>query len=244
MAGQRSDLLRPRPMVRPPMAKRSPLAPRVRQKPSGQYHHGELRRALLDATLAIVAREGMATLSLRAVARRVGVSPQATYNHFRDRAALLGSAAEEGLRELARQLREASAGGDSPGERLEATAVAYVAFATSHAAHFRLLSAPDLAEQRSAPVLAAAYEEAFGVLLGAIEECQRAGVIREGDPRTLALAAWATVHGLAWLVVDGQLAVSRVAGDASDVARRTVRVLFKGLGAGGAAPSHRPATRR
>jgi AcrR family transcriptional regulator len=220
------------------MAKRSPLTPRVRHKPSGHYHHGDLRRALLDATLAIVAREGTTGLSLRAVARRVGVSPQASYNHFRDRAALLSAAAEEGLLELARRLREARDTARGPGERLEATGIAYVAFASSHAAHFRLLSSPDLAEKRTDPALSAAYEQAFGVLLGAIEECQKVGVVRTGDTRAFALAAWATVHGLAWLVVDGQLAIARVAGDASEVARRMVRVLFKGLGADGAA-SHR-----
>jgi AcrR family transcriptional regulator len=211
------------------MSQRSPLAPRVRHKPSGKYHHGGLRRALLDATLAIVAREGTTGLSLRAVARRVGVSPQASYNHFRDRAALLGAAAEEGLRELARGLQEARDAAHGPGERLEATGIAYVAFANSHAAHFRLLSAPDLAEKRSDPGLSAAYEEAFGVLLGAIEECQRAGIVRGGDAHALALAAWATVHGLAWLVVDKQISVAGVPGDADEVARSTLRVLLKGL---------------
>ena len=213
------------------MPKRSSLAPRVQHKPRGQYHHGELRRALLDATLAIVGREGTGALSLRAVARRVGVSAQATYNHFPDRAALLAAAAEEGLRELTRELREARDGARGAGERLEATGIAYVGFATSHGAHFRLFSAPELADQRSGPLLSAAYAEAFGVLLGAVEDCQKAGIVRSGDARTLALTAWATVHGLAWLVVDGQLAIARVPGEVSAVARATVRVLFKGLGA-------------
>jgi AcrR family transcriptional regulator len=214
------------------MARRSSLAPRVQHKPRGQYHHGELRRALLDATLAIVGREGTGGLSLRAVARRVGVSPQASYNHFPDRAALLAAAAEEGLHELARGLREARDGTRGAGERLEAVGIAYVAFASSHGAHFQLFSAPDLAAQRTGPALSAAYEAAFGVVLGAVEECQRAGIVRGGDARKLALTAWATVHGLASLVVDGQLAIARVPGDASEVARVAVRVLFKGLSAG------------
>ena len=212
------------------MAQRSSLAPRVQHKPRGQYHHGELRRALLDATLAIVGRDGTGALSLRAVARRVGVSAQASYNHFPDRAALLAAAAEEGLRELARGLREARDGARGAGERLEATGIAYVAFASSHGAHFRLFSAPELADQRTGALLSAAYTEAFDVLLGAVEDGQKAGIVRGGDARKLALTAWATVHGLAWLVVDGQLAIARVPGEAGDVARATVRVLFKGLG--------------
>jgi AcrR family transcriptional regulator len=220
------------------MPPRSRLAPRVRHKPSGKYHHGELRRALLDATLAIVASEGTTELSLRAVARRVGVSPQASYNHFRDRAALLCAAAEEGLRELARGLREARDGARGAGMRLEATGMAYVAFASSHAAQFRLLSAPDLAAHRTDPGLSAAYEEAFGVVLGAIEDCQREGVVRMGEARGLALAAWAIVHGLAWLVVAEQLAVAGTPGDTGEVTRATLRVLLKGLRAKGA-PSSR-----
>ncbi len=77
------------------------------------------------------------------------------------------------------------------------------------------------------------------MLLGVIEECQNAGVVRSGNARALALAAWAMVHGLAWLVIDGQLAISRVPGVASEVARGTLRVLFKGLGAGVTSPSRR-----
>jgi AcrR family transcriptional regulator len=211
------------------MPARSPLAPRVRHKSAGKYHHGELRRALLDATLAIVSRDGASALSLRAVARKVGVSPQASYNHFQDRAALLCAAAEEGLRELGRELREARDAARGPGERLEAIGVAYVAFARSHAAHFRLLSAPDLEANRGDAALSAAYEGAFGVVRGAIEECQRAGLVRAGDARALALAAWATVHGLAWLVVDRQIAAAHVPGDEDDVARSTLRILLLGL---------------
>jgi AcrR family transcriptional regulator len=213
----------------PRSSPRSPLVPRVHSKPRGQYHHGELRRALLDATLALVAREGTAALSLRAVARRVGVSPQAMYNHFHDKAALLGAAAEEGVRELARWLHEAAAKSSGAGERLEAVGVAYVLFASSHRDHFRLLSAPELSDRAADSALSAAYEEAFAVLLEAIERCQRAGLVRRGTPRELALSAWSMVHGLAWLVVDGQLAMARVTGDPSEVARSALRTLWKGL---------------
>lgn len=213
------------------MPPRSPLAPRVRHKPAGKYHHGELRRALLDATLSIVASDGTTELSLRAVARRVGVSPQATYNHFRDRAALLCAAAEEGLKELARSLREARDGVHGPEERLLAIGIAYVTFASSHAAHFRLLSAPDLAAQLEDPGVSSAYQEAFGVVLSAVKDCQRAGVVRTGDAHVLALAAWSTVHGLAWLAVAGQLPVAGVPGSATEVTRSTLRVLRTGLGA-------------
>ena len=146
------------------MAKRSRLAGRVEAKPADQYHHRRLRLALVDAALALVGSDGVEALSLRAVARRVGVTASAAYTYFRDRAALL-----------------------------------------------------------------AAHDDAFGVLLGAIQEAQRAGIVQGGEPRRLAVAAWAAVHGLAWLIVDGQVASSRLDGDAAQSARNVLRVLFKGL---------------
>ncbi|WP_394842071.1 TetR/AcrR family transcriptional regulator [Pendulispora brunnea] len=208
---------------------RLPGGLRPQKKPAGRYHHGELRRALLDAALGIVEKDGTGAVSLSAAARRVGVSPQASYNHFRDKGALLAAMAEEGLRGLERSMREAGAADLGEGERLEAIGVAYVAHASAHPAHFRLLSAPELADKTEHPQLLAAYEAAFGVLLAAIEACQATGVVRKADARKLARAAWAMVHGVAWLLVDGQFAVAGA--DAAHVARESVRVLFKGLDA-------------
>jgi AcrR family transcriptional regulator len=206
-------------------------ARRPRKKPRGQYHHGELRRALLDATLAIVEQEGTGALSLSEAARRVGVSPQASYNHFRSKSELLAAAAEEAVRGFERSMREARNSARSAGARFEAVGVAYVVFAAEHPAQLRLLSAPELADKRTHPVLLAAYEDAFGVLLDAITECQRALVVRPGNPRELAVAAWGVVHGVAWLVVDGQIAVTGDQGDAEQTARDAVRALFRGLSA-------------
>jgi AcrR family transcriptional regulator len=218
-------------LASPSMAGRSPLARKVQHKEADRYHYGELRRALIDAALAIVGREGLEALSLRAVARRVGVSPTATYNHFRDKASLLGAAAEVGVRELDRQLREAAGGVRGPGERLEAIGLAYVMFAIAHPTHFRLLGAPELGDKNAQPELLGAYEAAYGVLLDAVKECQAAGVVRTGEPRTLALAAWCTVHGAAWLIVDGQVCVAGIASKPESLARDVVRALFKGLSA-------------
>jgi AcrR family transcriptional regulator len=181
------------------------------------------------ATLRIVENEGTGAVSLSAAARRVGVSPQATYNHFRDKADLLAAAAEEAVHGLELEMRDASAAACGAGERLEATGIAYVRFAYTHAAKFRLLSAPELANKSRHPALLLAYESAFGVLLSAIVEAQGAGVVREGSPRELAVAAWATVHGIAWLVVDGQISISNATNEPTDAARDAIRILFKGL---------------
>jgi AcrR family transcriptional regulator len=202
---------------------------RPRAKATTKYHHGSLRRALLDATLSIVEREGTGAVSLSAAARRVGVSPQASYNHFRKKGDLLAAAAEEAVRALAQAMREARNDARSPGERFEATGLAYVRFATEHGPQFRLLSAPELADKSGHPSLMAAYEDAFDVLLAAVEESQRGGVVRNTDARKLALAAWSTVHGVAWLLVDGQLSATGTVGEPSQTARSVLRLLFKGL---------------
>jgi AcrR family transcriptional regulator len=202
---------------------------RPRKKAKGRYHHGELRRALVEATLRIVERDGTGAVSLSAAARRVGVSPQATYNHFRDKSTLLAAAGADWVRALAAALRAAGDAEKGPGARLEATGVAYVTFALEHVAVFRLLGAPELADKASHPELAAAYDEAFEVLLARIRECQAAGVVSDGDARALSIAAWATVHGAAWLLVDGELGISGATPRARDAARDVVRVLFKGL---------------
>jgi AcrR family transcriptional regulator len=209
-------------------------------KPAGQYHHGGLRRALLEATLAIVEEQGTGAVSLSAAARRVGVSPQATYNHFRDKADMLAAIAKETVGALADAMHAAREASKSVGEGLESTGIAYVDYASTHAASFRLLSAPELADKSMHPELLGAYERAFGVLLGAIEACQGAGIVRGGDARKLGRAAWSMVHGIAWLSVDGQLATSTGASaeplEPTRVARDSVRVLFKGL----SAPTQKP----
>ena len=108
---------------------------------------------MLLATLDIATRNGTGAVSLSAAARLLGVSPQAAYNHFRDKEELLAAAAEEAVRALERNLRQARDAARGPGERLEATGVAYVRFAREHAARFRLLSAPELTDKSKHPAL-------------------------------------------------------------------------------------------
>lgn len=197
------------------------------RKPRGAYHHGDLRDALVRATLEIVDREGTGAVSLSAAARRVGVSPQASYNHFPAKADLLAAAAEVVMRDLAAAMRARAAGARTPGDRFERLGIAYVEFAAAHAARFRLLGAPELADQTAHAGLLAARAASSAALVAVVEDCIAAGVVRAGDPQRLARAAWAMVHGVAALVIEGQLT-----GDATVLARDAIRALFKGLRAG------------
>lgn len=203
--------------------------PRRAQRP-GRYHHGELSGALLDAALRLVATGGTAALTLRAAARLAGVSQAAPYRHFTNKEALLAAVAEEGFRAMTAAMRKATAAcGDSPLERFRAIGLAYVEFAASHPSHFRVMFGRETADRSAYPSLREAAAGTFRMLVDAIMDCQRAGLVRSGEPQDLALAAWSSVHGVAALLVDDQLA--RVVGKpASELAEIITRSLFLGLG--------------
>jgi AcrR family transcriptional regulator len=185
------------------------------------YHHGNLRQALLDAALQILETEDVAALTLREAARRAGVSQAAPYRHFADKDALLAAVAEQGFRALTAAMRAAGSPlGDDVLSRFRSLGMTYVQFARQHPARFRLMFGRDLPARTAHPGLEAAGAENFGLLLEGIAAGQAAGLIRAGDPHTYALAAWATVHGLAALQVDG-----RLPGEEAAEAQRTAAVL-------------------
>lgn len=174
-----------------------------REKP---YHHGNLRRALIDAALELISAEGTGPVSLREAARRVGVTHTAPYRHFASKEALLAAVAAEGFEGLrSAMLARMELAGDDLVARLQQSGVGYVLFAVAHPSHFRVMFGADLVGQGAYPSLTKAGEEAFAVLVGAIVACQAAGAVRAAQPLELALAAWSLTHGLATLLVDGQL---------------------------------------
>src|ERR1700693_2708654 len=168
--------------------------------PSTRYHHGDLRAACLRAAMELLEDDGAAGLSVRAVARRAGVSPGAPYRHYADRDALVSAVAAEGYRELAGYLSAAHPSPSTP-EDLAAVAVAYVQFALEHRALFRtMFSDPcdgDSSERVAATTAIAEY-------VGALVRRAFHGV----DPDALSTAIWAVVHGLAFLYLDGKLDTS------------------------------------
>ncbi|MBW2257316.1 MAG: TetR/AcrR family transcriptional regulator, partial [Deltaproteobacteria bacterium] len=122
---------------------------RVQRKRRGSYHHGDLRRALVDAALLLIERSGASGVTLRGAARLAGVSQTAPYRHFSDKRALLAAVAEQGFQSLSTQLREASASheGDPMG-RLRALGVAYVHFAQAQPSHFRVMFGPQVGDRK------------------------------------------------------------------------------------------------
>lgn len=173
------------------------------------YHHGELRRALLDAALQFVAERGRPDFTLREVARQAGVSHNAPYNHFTDKAALVAALTVEGFQKLEIAFRtayEQTAG--SPFERTLAMAGAYLHFALDHPAAYSLMFRPELRQschnrEDSDEAVRRATMAAFQVLMDGLAAAQQAGEIRTDRPvDLLVLAMLSTMHGLIVLRAD------------------------------------------
>lgn len=196
------------------------------------YHHGDLRRALLDAAARLVAREGAARVSLRAIAREAGVSHAAPYHHFADREALLAGVAASGFDRLRAAMEEgaASVAAADPLRRLQGAGVAYVRFAVGNPEVYRLMFGGLLADRTRYPELREATESAFAVLLRLLDSTD-AGAGSDADAfSAVATATWSTVHGLAFLMIEGLLEREVAAAGAEGLARRVTTVLGRGLG--------------
>jgi AcrR family transcriptional regulator len=167
-------------------------------KSGDSYHHGNLRAACLRAAIDLLEENGSAGLSLRAVARRAGVSPTAPYRHYADRDALVSAVAAEGYRELAITLAAAHPSPSTPDD-LAAVAAAYVRFALDRPALFRAMFAEPCDPRSEDRVAAtAAITEYVTTLV-------RHAFPAADDPAALSTAVWALVHGLAFLHLDGKL---------------------------------------
>jgi len=169
------------------------------------YHHGALREALLKATLELIEQEGIGAVSLRQVARTAGVSPGAPYHHFPDRAALLSVLSDEGFHKLAKTLTNAQATTTTPTAALEAVLNAYIEFAKTNPAYFRLMFRPELKQSHKTETGTEAGETAFTILETTIENCLKQHPKAPTDKKVLAITMWSLVHGYASLWLDGQL---------------------------------------
>jgi AcrR family transcriptional regulator len=180
------------------------------------YHHGDLRRTLLDEAVALIEDEGLAGLSLRELARRAGVSHAAPAHHFGDRTGLLTALAAEGFELLGARLARVWA---ATGDFLEVGA-AYLDFAVTHRAQFEVMYRPEL-HHRDDPALVAARAASGRNLYGPVS------ALPEREALEAAVAGWSLMHGLAQLWIDGNLPPG-LGDDPAEVARAVGRHLFGG----------------
>lgn len=180
---------------------------------SGRYHHGDLRRALVDAAIGILDEDGIEALSLRSAARAAGVSPAAPYHHFGGKDGLLAAVATEGLQRMAgiqRELfEEAEARGDTPREKMTALGRLYVRFARLNPQLFTLMFGPVIQHREAYPELVEAYNEGYSFIERATAERLAEPGASKIPTRQAVIAAWSAVHGLANLLNDGKVVPGR-----------------------------------
>src|SRR6476619_4625688 len=171
---------------------------------SKTYHHGDLRAAAIEAGLNLLKEREADDLGLREVARAVGVSATALYRHFPDKAALLRALADAGLDRLAAAQRDAAAAAGGGPAGFGATGRAYVRFALANPALFRLIFSAAAAAGDPFARPAEEMPEAFRMLWDNAARRAPPDAGPQAAP-LIALEAWALVHGLAILILDGQI---------------------------------------
>ena len=203
-----------------------PQAARPRRKHPSRYHHGDLRRALVEQALRTIQTEGVRGLTLRGVGETLGVSRTALYRHFADKNALLAAVAREGFRTFRLELVDAWERGGRGRQAFEDMGLAYVRFAVANPSHYRVMFGGFIVGSADAALMQEAAG-AFQALVDAITALQQQELMQADDPLQLARFIWALVHGVAMLVIDGQLRGPGV--DPESLARFAVRRIFDGV---------------
>jgi AcrR family transcriptional regulator len=186
------------------------------KEPSARaYHHGDLRKALLVAAEAELTEKGVEEFTLRGCAKRAGVSHAAPAHHFRDAGALLTALAAEGFTRFIAAMRKRQVKENGARGRLIAAGLGYVDFALANPALFRLMfssARPDFSD----PALSEIGFSSFKVLTDAVQEIAGADPFVDRAAMVDVAAAWSVVHGLAELLLSGQLPLSAAAADNPD----------------------------
>lgn len=190
------------------------------------YHHGDLRRTLVEAALELIREGPVENLSLRNLARKAGVTYAAPYHHFADKDALLAVVAEEGFRRLTATLQASvEKAGSDHSARLRALGEAYVQFAITHASHYSVMFRPELWERGEFKTLKSAGDSAFECLFNTV--LAAVGEERAAEAHVVSLTAWSSVHGLALLWSEGALRYKLDISDPAPIIREVVRVLTR-----------------
>ena len=168
------------------------------------YHHGNLREALIDAALEILANDGVDGVSLRKVALKTEVSATALYTHFKDKRELLAVMAAQGFEGLSLSMLEQSKGVDKPTDRLFGLARGYVFFAIENASLFQLMFGKQFSNLAEFPALAEVSTRSYAIMTEAVAEQIKVGGGRV-SPKIGAAAAWSMMHGLSTLIIDGKI---------------------------------------
>ena len=170
------------------------------------YHHGDLKNALIQAGIEILAKEGVKGLSLRRVAKKAGVSHTAPYAHFADKQALVAAISTEGYKKLYDELTRIDREfGSDPVKKLVEVAWSYVQFAVNDPAHFKITFSAVIEKEKEYPSFVEISQQSFAFIVEMVAECQNAGILRAGSSDLISVHLWGAIHGLATLLIEDQL---------------------------------------
>jgi AcrR family transcriptional regulator len=184
------------------------------------YHHGDLKNALIAAGADVLSKEGVSALSLRKVAQKAGVSHAAPYAHFADKQALIAAISTEGYKKLYEQIALAADQYRSePLRRFVEASWAYVQFALDEPDQFKVTLSGMIEKEQDYPAFVETAKQTFGLVVEVVEQCQQAGILRQGASDLTAVSVWALIHGFVTLFMEHQ--ISRTV-----LNRYTVREMF------------------
>lgn len=212
-------------------AARVNLAPPLSRKTKSAYHHGNLRPALIEGALELLEEHGAAELSLRMLARQLGVSQAAPYHHFEDKNALLAALAAEGFRRAGGVLRTTSIKHHSLERRVRGLSAGYVRFAKETPNLFRLMYGTQVQRKESYRELVDASNEAFAALAAHVEQMIADFDIRHVDAKDATATLLALNHGLANLIVDQRTSpvLAEVLGRERHIIEQAARLFVTGF---------------
>jgi len=222
--------LAPRPKSMPAPARPKRAAARRPAPPPKPYHHGDLRRVLIDAALRLAEEGGPAAVSVREAARRAGVSPGAPFRHFPSRDALMMAVAEEAQRRFRIELEAALAPvpADDPLARFRALGLGYLRWAMRNPAHFEVISNGRLFDHDGAATVSRDNSELIAMTERLLAEAFAKGALRVSDLKQVQIAGRALVYGFARMNIDGHFPRWGIA-DAERTAEGIIDLFIEGI---------------
>ena len=196
------------------------------------YHHGNLAEALVAAAIEIIEERGVEQLSMRELAKRVGVSPGAPFRHFKNKAALMTAIAEQAMARFSASVMEAvgEADADDPIAGLEAIGTGYVDWALNNPVHFQIVSSRVLIDFASSPQLQADNDAIRDLMIQFIEGAQRSGRIpADTSVDAILLAGRGLAYGLARMWSDGHFPEWHVSGEPAAAMRAAISLFIRSL---------------
>jgi AcrR family transcriptional regulator len=195
-----------------------------------KYHHGDLRKALIEIATDLLAEDGVQALSLRKIAQKAGVSHNAPYMHFTDKEAVLVAIAEEGFRLLTVEVESAIANANTTRSQLIAASNAYVNFALGHPDHVQVMFRS--VDQTKYPSLVETSQTSLNRLFELVKSGQENGELNSGDTQAMTKAIWAMVHGISAISIAYKTSIMpSIKSSSEDITSMFVSFLLDGLAA-------------